>query len=387
MFAKKDKFGNATVMNQFSTNHLSLYQINVRQFLTGLGVGKKIIDIPVSFWLHLKDRGITAVWLMGVWQLPPRDIILKYAATELMIDEYRKVLPSVTEQDICGSIFAIDRYQIDSELGDEQAVLELKHTLNSLGMLLILDFIPNHFHIESSLLTTNPEIFLYDSNNRANNQVLCGKDPHFPQWADTAQLDYSQQVTRQFMQNQLLNIVNLCDGVRCDMSMLVIKDVFMQTWKDMLTDENIVAWHDDFWIETISLIRISYPKFCCIAEVYWGLEERLLTLGFDYVYDKEFLDTVLKKDLTQVVDYVSSRDMRQRLVFLENHDEDRITSRLAGNDLYQAILIHNQMPIKLFQHGQLEGQTHRFPVQLKSTNFSKLGTDSTRLYNSLFTLA
>jgi hypothetical protein len=44
------------------------------------------------------------------------------------------------------------------------------------------------------------------------------------------QLDYSNPATQEAMIGELTKIAAQCDGVRCDMAMLVLSDVFERTW-------------------------------------------------------------------------------------------------------------------------------------------------------------
>ena len=83
------------------------------------------------------------------------------------------------------------------------------------------------------------------------------------------------------MIGELLKIAGQCDGVRCDMAMLVLPDVFERTW-------GIPA--RPFWPEATRRVRERAPDFCFMAEVYWDLEWTLQQQGFDYTYDKRLYD-------------------------------------------------------------------------------------------------
>src|SRR5438477_204354 len=79
-----------------------------------------------------------------------------------------------------------------------------------------------------------------------------GRDPYFPGWTDTLQLNYRHGGFREAMIGQLLRIAELCDGVRCDMAMLVLPEIFLRTWGD-LSDPRDGTRPDDapFWVEAI----------------------------------------------------------------------------------------------------------------------------------------
>ena len=96
--------------------------------------------------------------------------------------------------------------------------------------------------------------------------VACGRDPYFPPWRDVAQLNYFNPETREAMRRQLGKVAAHCDGVRCDMAMLVLNDVFERTWRARLHGE----WPrlpDEFWPAATR----STPELMYIAEVYWDL--------------------------------------------------------------------------------------------------------------------
>src|SRR5438093_1201993 len=68
---------------------------------------------------------------------------------------------------------------------------------------------------------------------RTGARVLAhGRDPYFSGWSDTAQLNYRHPWLRKAMREVLETIGDQCDGVRCDMAMLVLPDVFARTWGD-----------------------------------------------------------------------------------------------------------------------------------------------------------
>ena len=65
------------------------------------------------------------------------------------------------------------------------------------------------------------------------------------------------------MVGELLRIAGQCDGVRCDMAMLVLPDIFERTWGRRAPL---------FWPDAIGRVREKVPGFCFMAEVYWDHE-------------------------------------------------------------------------------------------------------------------
>src|SRR5262249_12058491 len=106
------------------------------------------------------------------------------------------------------------------------------------------------------------------------------------------------------------------DGVRCDMAMLVLPEVFERTW-------GVQA--QSFWPRAIRLVRERAPEFCFMAEVYWDLEWTLQQQGFDFTYDKRLYDRLREGHARPVREhFCAGLDYQSKMArFLENHDEAR----------------------------------------------------------------
>ncbi len=85
----------------------------------------------------------------------------------------------------------------------------------------------------------------------------------------------------------------LCDGVRCDMAMLVLPEVFRRTW-------GIVA--EPFWPDATFQVCPQYAGFVFMAEHYWDLEWTLQQQGFDYTDDKRLCDRLRDQQARPVRD-------------------------------------------------------------------------------------
>jgi hypothetical protein len=193
-----------------------------------------------------------------------------------------------------------------------------------------------------------------------------GKDPYFPPWTDTVQLDHRRLATRVAMTRLLHSIAARCDGVRCDMAMLVLNDVFDKTWERFPV--SVPAPVSEFWTSAISSTKEAHPGFVFLAEAYWGLEARLQGLGFDYTYDKTLYDGLVARDAVGAQRHLlgmSTDAVAGSAHFLENHDEPRIASILSPAEHRAAALLILGLPGMRFLHeGQLAGARLRVPVQL-----------------------
>ena len=185
-----------------------------------------------------------------------------------------------------------------------------------------------------------------------------GRDPYFAGWPDTLQLDYSRPATQEAMIAELLKVAAKCDGVRCDMAMLVLPDVFERTWGRRAPM---------FWPKAIQRVRQQTPGFCFIAEVYWDLEWIMLQQGFDYAYDKRLYDRLREGHARPVrAHLLAGLDFQGKLVrFLENHDEPRAAATFAPG-MYEAagVITYLSPGLRFFHQGQFEGRQARISPHL-----------------------
>jgi len=104
----------------------------------------------------------------------------------------------------------------------------------------------------------------------------CGRDPYFSPWQDVLQLNAFDQGLRQAVIGTISSIADQCDGIRCDMSMLMLNNVFERTWGTRAGEKPV----NDYWTTVIPAIKAGYPEFRFIAEAYWDLEWELQQQGF-----------------------------------------------------------------------------------------------------------
>ncbi len=355
----------------------SLYQINTKVLLSELGSTATLDDIPDSLLEQAKARRFDWIWPLGVWQTGTAGLTLSRSRQE-WIEEYQRALPSVSQSDICGSPFAVCSYSAAAELGGNGALSRLRERLAARGMRLLLDFVPNHVALDHPWVTTNPDFFIHgtedDLRQRPNDFIRMptgiilahGRDPYFPGWPDTLQLNFFNPALRQAMQEQLFAVAGQCDGLRCDMAMLLEPEVFSRTWTGRHQPFADTLPH--FWPDAIRRVKERYPRFTFIAEVYWGYEGILQEHGFDYTYDKTLYDRLVQSFAPAVREHLSAPlTFQRRMVrFLENHDEPRIASRVSfDHACAMALLTYFAPGLRFFHRGQSEGHRVRVPVHLK----------------------
>jgi hypothetical protein len=356
-----------------------LYEINTRCWLRDLSerAGRPVTldHVPSTEFEQWKRLGFTHIWLMGVWSTGPLTRAQALAHVSLR-QSYSEALPDWTEADVTGSPYAIADYKISKALGGDEALERFREQLHVHGMKLLLDFVPNHLGLDHSWLSSQPNLFVHSSaqvpetfpqeTNVGTFWLAHGKDPYFAAWTDTVQIDYRRQKTQEAMVDLLRSLAARCDGVRCDMAMLLLQNVFLKTWERFPSQG--VATAAEFWQASIPAIKSEHPDFLFLAEAYWGTESRLLSLGFDYTYDKTLYDRVVRRDASGIQEHLLGSPfelLSKSAHFLENHDEPRIASLLSPEEHRAAALLVLGLPGMRFLHqGELTGARHRVPVQL-----------------------
>src|SRR5512138_541690 len=354
----------------------SLYQINTRVWLTELaqqlGRPATLDDIPDAELDRLKEIGFDWIWFLSVWQTGCAGQQVSRANAEWR-REFRDTLPDLRDEDIAGSGFAIAGYTVHTNLGGDAALARLRERLRHRGLKLLLDFVPNHVALDHPWVEEHPERFVRGSEtdlahapqnygrvkSRDTSIVLAyGRDPYFPGWPDTLQLDYSNPDTQDAMIGELQRIAGQCDGVRCDMAMLVLPDVFERTWGRRAPP---------FWSRATAQVRERAPGFCFMAEVYWDLEWTMQQQGFDYAYDKRLYDRLREAHARPVREHLhAGLDYQNKLArFMENHDEPRAASTFALGPHQAAAVVTFLTPgLRFFHQGQFEGRKKRLSPHL-----------------------
>jgi hypothetical protein len=144
------------------------------------------------------------------------------------------------------------------------------------------------------------------------------------------------------------------------MAMLVLNDVFAQTWGERVD----LLWEmpaGEFWPEATRRVPMTY-----LAEVYWDREFQLQQQGFHFTYDKRLLDRLHHGDPEDARGHLRADPAYSaRLArFLENHDEARSVAAFGHRIRAAAALTFTLPGLRFFFDGQMEGADVRLPVQL-----------------------
>jgi hypothetical protein len=361
----------------------SLLQFNTRvlwrETAAALGRPATLDDLPDAFLDQAAADGFDWLWPLGVWQTGPASRDLARAEDTWGRAAYRLQLPDLSDDDVCGSPFAVRSYEVHADFGGDAALARLRERLRRRGVRLLLDFVPNHTALDHPWTETHPEYYVHGTEaalaaqpwnfRRVGGHILAhGRDPYFPGWTDTLQLNYRHAGLRAAMSAELGRVADRCDGVRCDMAMLLLPDVFLQTWNGYaLPIDGSAPADGPFWVEAIRTVKATRPAFVLMAEAYWDREWTLQQQGFDYTYDKRLYDRLhagqgeaARMHLWTDLDY-----QRKMARFLENHDEPCAAAAFPF-DMHRAaaVVTYCTPGLRFFQEGQFDGRRVRVPMQV-----------------------
>jgi hypothetical protein len=369
-----------TQPNFSARSHLHLYEINTWTWLEQLSVRLQknitLAEVPDSEWDALAAQGIQIVWLMGVWQRSPisRRMNLENPANAA---QFSLALPGWKPEDVISSPYAVAAYAPDPRIGNWQALDAAREKLRARSIALFLDFVGNHtaldhpwmrehpeFYVQASQeeFQRNPSLYSAQTTPQGPQNIALAKDPYFPPWQDVAQLNHFDPGLRAAQITDLRTIAAHCDGIRCDMAMLQLNDIFNTNWRHLIG--NTPVPEKEFWTEA----HAAVPNLTLLAEAYWGTEQRLLDLGFSYSYDKTLYDALRDHNIPQIRERLASFPERQRdfARFMENHDEPRRAAVFPNDRLAADGTLLGTLPgIRFYHQGELEGRRIHLPITLR----------------------
>ncbi len=350
-----------------------VYELNARTWQAErtreLGRAATLDDISYAVLDHLVESGFTWLYLFGVWRSGPLGIGFT-AADAGLIRHAQSLLPDFTLADLGPSPVAVASYQVAEELGGDDALERLRDRARASGLSLMLDFIPNHVGLDHPWAREHPEYLIQGDEEalrrdpgswiRLHDRIFAhGRDPFFAPWRDTLQIDYANLDAQDAVIREASRIAARCDGLRCEEAMLLLPDVFQNTWGRSIPV---------FWRRCLDGVRAEHPGTLFLAEVYWNREWELQQAGFDFTYDKTLYDRLLTDDAESIRAHLrAAMDFQCHSVrFLENDDEQRAAARFASIDHHRgALFITGMVPgILLCHHGQEDGRRIHCPHRL-----------------------
>ncbi|MDD4203414.1 MAG: alpha-amylase family glycosyl hydrolase, partial [Candidatus Omnitrophica bacterium] len=277
-----------------------IYQVMLKDYVYSV-LQKKIYkavtkDIPI-----LAQKNIGTLWLTGAMQ--------NFGAT--------------TPFEVLDPMAIEDRY------GTMEDLQELIKCAHEHGIKVIIDFIPNHVSMHSSLVKNHPEWFLKDEQGNFVDATDNKKEGY--QWKGLVQFDYLNHEVIQYLHDVGKYWINLgFDGFRLDTPLAPLKKVMIDNWYSNRRSEVDEVFQEEFWATFIKNIRQIRPDAGFIAETLSGeKKDELLSLGVDLVYDSgtsSLLYEIIKgqkgKRANDLQQYISSikEQLFHSVHFKDGHD-------------------------------------------------------------------
>ena len=374
----------------------TVYEINTAVWLERLGRDRghplELDEVPAGAWDAIAQLPVDAVWLMGVWQRSAAGLRIALANPEIDAGNHA-ALKDLTTEDVIGSPYCIRDYVVDERFGGRKALAVARQQLAARGLKLILDYVPNHVAPDHPWLTEQPDCFLHGSEDElgrhpeafvrtAGGIVANGRDPYFAPWPDVVQLNAYSPALRDAVATMLLTVGEQCDGLRCDMAMLMTNEVFGRTWGERVGP----APAADYWPTLIGRVKGAHPDLLFMAEAYWDMEWTLQQQGFDLCYDKRLYDRLVHDSAESIRGHLQADPQYQeRLIrFIENHDEPRAAATFPPVKARAAAVVMSTLQgARLYHDGQLDGDRIHIPVFLGRGPDEPRDEDLHTFYNRL----
>jgi glycosidase len=388
---------------------------------------QRLDQIPDEELRLLAERGITGLWLIGLWERSRASKTIKRLRGN---------------PDAVASAYSLKDYSIAEDIGGEAAYRDLKHRAGEAGLRLASDMVPNHMGIDSDWVIENPDWFLYrwespfpvyrfegpdlstDSRveikiedhyydqtdaavvfrlrhyrDGATRYMYHGNDGTTFAWNDTAQLDYSKAEVREHVMQVILDVARRFPIIRFDAAMVLAKRHVQRLWfplpgaggsipsraENAISDEqfNEMMPHE-FWREVVDRVAVEVPGTLLLAEAFWLLESYFVrTLGMHRVYNSAFMNMLRDEENAKYRSYLKKTvefdpDILKRYVnFMSNPDEKTAIDQFGAGDKYfgTSVLLATLPGLPMFGHGQIEGYTERYGMDFKRARLEEYPND------------
>jgi glycosidase len=388
----------------------------------------RLDQIPDEELELLAQRGITGLWLIGLWERSTASRTIKRLRGHA---------------DAVASAYSLKGYDIAEDLGGVAGYEHLKHRAAAAGLRLASDMVPNHMGIDSDWVIEHPEWFLsrlespfpsyrFDGPNLSNDgrveikiedhyyeqtdaavvfrlrhhrdgstrYMYHGNDGTTFAWNDTAQIDYSKAEVREHVIQTILHVARLFPIIRFDAAMVLAKRHVQRLWfplpgaggsipsraENAMSQEEFEAlMPHEFWREVVDRVAVEVPGTLLLAEAFWLLEGYFVrTLGMHRVYNSAFMNMMRDEENAKYRSYLKETikfdpDIMKRYVnFMSNPDERTAIDQFGAGDKYfgVATLLATLPGLPMFGHGQIEGFTERYGMEFKQAKMDERPNES-----------
>jgi hypothetical protein len=384
----------------------------------------RLDQIPLDELQLLRDRGMTGLWLIGLWERSKASQTIKRLRGQA---------------DAVASAYSLMDYSIAEDLGGDAAYAKLRDLAATVGLRLASDMVPNHMGLDSNWVIEHPEWFLrrsespfpsysfegpdlsqdprveikiedhyYDQTDAAvvyrmryrdaSNRtefLYHGNDGTTFAWNDTAQLDYSQHAVREHVIQVILEVARRFPIIRFDAAMVLAKRHVQRLWFPLpgvggsipSRAENAMTQEDfdrimphEFWREVVDRVQAEVPGTLLLAEAFWLLESYFVrTLGMHRVYNSAFMVMLRDEENAKYRSYLKKTiefdpDIMKRYVnFMSNPDEKTAIDQFGTGDKFFGVstMMATIPGLPMFGHGQIEGYTEKYGMEYKQAKYDE----------------
>lgn len=377
----------------------------------------RLDGIPDEELDKLAARGITGLWLIGLWE--------RSRASQ-------RIKQRMGDHDAVASAYSLYSYDIAADLGGWGALENLRWRAWQRGIRLSADMVPNHMGIDSQWVNEHPDWFLslpyppypgysFDSEDLSDNErvaviledhyysrsdaavvfkridkwtgdvryVYHGNDGTSMPWNDTAQLDYLKAEVREAVIQTILHVARNFPIIRFDAAMTLAKKHVQRLWfpepgsggaipsraeHGMTREQFDAAIPEEFWREVVDRVAREVPDTLLLAEAFWMMEGYFVrTLGMHRVYNSAFMHMLRDEDNAKYRSVMKNtlefdpQIMKRYVNFMNNPDEKTAIEQFGDGDKYfgVAALMATLPGLPMFGHGQFEGYREKYGMEFR----------------------
>lgn len=388
----------------------------------------RLDQIPDQELDNLKNRGFTALWLIGLWQRS---------------DASKKIKNLCGNPEAEASAYSLKNYEISQSIGGWNALETLRKKCEDRGIRLASDMVPNHTGLDSDWVINKPHLFVqqtyppfpsysYNGQNLSNDPnieikiedhyyeqsdaavtfrrrdkrtnettyIFHGNDGTSMPWNDTAQLDFLNPLTREAVFQQIRHVAKNFSIIRFDAAMTLAKKHIQRLWYPKLGHGGDIAGRtiyslsdkdfndkipQEFWREVVDRMAQELPDTLLLAEAFWMMEGYFVrTLGMHRVYNSAFMNMLKNQENKKYKDSIKKTlsfdpEILKRYVnFMSNPDEDTAIGQFGDGDKYFGVctLLSTMPGLPMFGHGQIEGLKEKYGMEYKKAYWDEWPNDS-----------
>ncbi len=310
----------------------------------------RLDQIPDAELDTLAGRHFNGLWLIGLWERSSASGKIKHR---------------MGNQDAIASAYALYDYEIATDLGGEEAYLNLNERARERGIRLASDMVPNHTGIFSKWVIERPEYFIQsdsppfpgyrftgenlsdhphveiriedgyysksdaavvfqriDKQHHDVRYIYHGNDGTMMPWNDTAQLDMLKAEVREAVMQKIFDVAKKFSIIRFDAAMTLAKKHFARLWYPrpgtggdipsraehaMSKKQFDSLFPTEFWREVVDRINEELPETLLLAEAFWFMEGYFVrTLGMHRVYNSAFMHMLKNEENEKYRDLITN---------------------------------------------------------------------------------